>query len=57
MTFRCSIEKRPIDVKIERDLLKREDIWKLSIEDRLVMVVESILMYAKWYVKIEKVKM
>ena len=57
MTFRCSIEKRPIDVKIERDLLKREDIWKLSIEDRLVMVVESILMYAKWYVQIEQVEM
>ncbi len=48
MTFRCSASKRPIS-KFERNLMTRDEIHSLTIEDRLVMIVESILMYAKWF--------
>ena len=53
MTFRCSAKKRPVS-SIERDLLTREQIRLLTIEDRLVMVVESIVMYAKWFPSFQK---
>jgi hypothetical protein len=48
MTFRCSAHKRPISNK-ERDLMTRAQMRALTLEDRLVMVVDSILMYAKWF--------
>ena len=48
MTFRCSKLKRPIS-KFERNLMTREEIRSLTIEDRLVIIAESILMYAKWF--------
>ena len=48
MSFRVSAEKRPI-ASYERDLLSREQVRALSLEDRLVVVAESMLMYAKWF--------
>eukprot|EP01046_Picozoa_sp_COSAG06_P118519 COSAG06_NODE_65696_length_256_cov_0.707006_1_plen_45_part_10 len=45
MSFRVSAEKRPI-ASYERDLLSREQVRALSLEDRLVIVAESMLMYA-----------
>jgi hypothetical protein len=48
MSFRVSAEKRPI-ASYERDLLSREQVRALSLEDRLVIVAESMLMYAKWF--------
>ena len=33
----------------ERDLMTRAQMRALTLEDRLVMVVDSILMYAKWF--------
>ena len=48
MTFRCSTDKRPLS-RFERKLLTRQDVRSLTIEERLVMVAESILMYAKWF--------
>eukprot|EP00943_MAST-04B_sp_MAST-4B-sp1_P001594 g1594.t1 len=48
MTFRCSTLKRPIS-KFERHVMNREEVRSLTIEDRLVIIAESILMYAKWF--------
>ena len=48
MSFRVSAEKRKI-ASYERELLSRQQVRCLSLEDRLVVVVESMLMYAKWF--------
>jgi hypothetical protein len=48
MSFRVSADRRPI-ASYERDLLSREKVRALSLEDRLVIVAESMLMYSKWF--------
>lgn len=48
MSFRVSADRRPI-ASYERDLLSREKVRALSLEDRLVLVAESMLMYSKWF--------
>lgn len=48
MSFRVSADRRPI-ASYERDLLSRERVRALSLEDRLVIVAESMLMYSKWF--------
>ena len=48
MSFRCSNKKRKIET-YERNLLTRNEVRKMSVEDRLVMVAESMLMYSKWF--------
>ena len=48
MSFRVSGEKRRV-AKYECDLMTREDVRRMTLEDRLVRVAESILMYAKWF--------
>ena len=48
MSFRVSAEKRPISAN-ERELMTRAETRALSVEDRLAIVAESMLMYANWF--------
>jgi ectoine hydroxylase-related dioxygenase (phytanoyl-CoA dioxygenase family) len=48
MSFRVSGKKRKIE-KYERDLMTRDEVRNMKIEDRLVRIAESILMYSKWF--------